>query len=124
MSQITLKLWVSNQVGCDSDCTDSYILGAGWRAPAGVALDADAQTLTGEPEAVWAAYRSLAAAVADMGHGVDMDGDEIPGTPALTACPTDLICGGYTCAAHALARVESRRCETWAGFVAAVPALS
>lgn len=88
---ITLKLWIENQVGVDTDCTDAYIRAAHWHPPAGVTLDAAASTLSGEDaEAVWAAYRSLAASVANAGHGLDDPEDELAaeeaaGAPSLTA---------------------------------------
>ena len=41
------------------------------------------------------------------------------GQPTLTACPEQLVCEGYTCAAESLARLESPVQETWAAFVAA-----
>ena len=123
--QVTLKLWVSNQVGVDSDCTANYIEATSWKAPSGVTLDTDAQTISGEAEEAWAAYRSLAAAVAGVGHGTDFEGDDIEADePTLTACPEQLVCEGYTCAAESLARLESPVQETWAGFVASVPSLS
>lgn len=121
---VTLKLWVSNQEGVDCDCTARYIEVAGWQAPTGVALDVDAQTINGEAEAAWAAYHELATLVAMAGHGTDCDGNEIDGEPVLTACPTQLVCEGYTCAAESLARLESPRQETWAGFVEAIPSLA
>lgn len=120
---VTLKLWVGNQVGVDSDCTANYVAATGWKAPAGVTLDA--QTLSGEAGAAWAAYRSLAAAVAAAGHGADADGNAIEADPpVLTACPSQLVCEGYTGAAEAIARLESPTRETWAGFVASVPSLA
>lgn len=123
--QVTLKLWVSNQVGVDSDCTANYIEATSWKAPSGVTLDTDAQTISGEAEEAWAAYRSLAAAVAGVGHGTDFEGDDIEADePTLTACPEQLVCEGYTCAAESLARLESPVQETWAGFVASVPSLT
>jgi hypothetical protein len=123
--QVTLKLWVSNQAGVDSDCTANYIEATRWQAPSGVTLDTDAQTLAGEAEAVWTAYRSLAKAVAGVGHGLDdAEAEEEAGQPTLTACPEQLVCEGYTCAAESLARLESPVQETWAGFVASVPSLA
>lgn len=122
---VTLKLWVTNQAGVDSDCTVNYIEATGWTAPAGVTLDTDAQTLSGEAEAAWLAYRSLAKAVAGVGYGLDdAEAEEEAGEPTLTACPEQLVCEGYTCAAESLARLESTVQETWAGFVASVPSLA
>lgn len=86
METITLKLWVSNQYGCDSDMTYSYLQASRWKAPAGVILDINAQTLSGPPEKTWEAYRSLAEAVAANGHGVDCDWAD---DPCLTAATED-----------------------------------
>lgn len=127
MKTIELRLWISNQTeGAGCDCTTHYIEAADWVPPAGVTLDADAQMLTGEAEATWAAYRSLAAAVAEVGHGTDFDGDEIEeiGEPILTACPRQLICDGWTSAGESLARLESPEHETWGSFVTSIPSLA
>ena len=118
---VKLKLYVSNQVGVDSDFTYSYIEAgiklANWTAPAGVVLDINAQTLSGEVNAAWSAYRQLAEAVSLGGHGVDFDGNEIDAdAPVLTACPSDLICDYYTTAAQALSRYVSQEAKTWAQF--------
>lgn len=116
---ITLKLWVSNQPN-DSDCTDEYLMMAvtsGWIAPCGVTLDLTGATIRGDdPEVVWRAFCLLADAVAEVGHGDDVGEDA--GRPCLTACPEWL-----EGAAKSLARKESTCHETWAEFVAAVPAL-
>ena len=114
---ITLHLWVSNQPN-DSDCTDEYLTLAetsGWIAPPGVTLNLTGSTITGDdPEVVWRAFCLLADIVADVGHGDDNE----DGFACLTACPD-----GLDGAAKSLARQESTCHETWAEFVAAVPAL-
>jgi hypothetical protein len=115
----TISLRVENHT-CDHDVTYAYIDAANWTAPEGVAYDRDAGTLTGETDAVWAAYKSLAAMVADAGHGdADIDGE-----PILSACPVELIDESSGGAAECLARMMSPDCDTWAEFVAAVPSLA
>lgn len=120
MKAITLKLWVSNQPGNDSDRTSDYLALAvtgDWSAPPGVVLDVAGATLSGDcPEVVWRAYGLLADVVAEVGHGDDVADDV--GQPSLTACPV-----GLDGAAKSLARKESTAHDTWAEFVAAVPAL-
>lgn len=111
---VTLKLWVSNQFG-DCDHTDAYLVDTGWTAPPGVRYSPERATLAGSPEAVWSAYRELAAAVAAGGHGVD--GTE--GEPVLTACPE-----GLEGIAARLARLESTEHQTWAAFAAEIPSLA
>ena len=124
-TQITLKLWVSNQAGCDCDCTDLYIRGAGYTPPPGVVLDVMSQTLCGKPSAAWRAYRALAKAVALGGHGLDdIEAEQEAGEPRLTACPVGLVSDGYVSAAESLARLESPAQPTWAKFVAAIPCLA
>jgi len=117
--KVSLSLWVSNQVGSDSDCTSEYIESSGWVAPSGIILD-DTK-ITGEADEVWASYRSLAQAVRSVGHGSDMDGNDVESdSPILTACPEELMCQGYTCAAESVARLESPLHETWDRFLAAI----
>ncbi len=115
---ITLQLWVANQIG-DSDQTINYIEATGWHPPAGVVFDEDEQTLSGIAELTWQAYRTLAALVTRVGHGVDVDDDEID-APALTACPVELMVAGCTCAAESLARQRSQESLTWEEFAAVV----
>lgn len=123
--QVTLKLWVSNQAGCDCDCTNLYIQASGYAPPAGVVLDAKSQTLSGKAGAAWRAYQALAKAVARAGHGLDDAEAELEaGEPRLTACPDQLVSDWYTSAVESLSRLESPRQKTWSQFVAAIPALA
>lgn len=115
----TIHLNVENHT-CDHDVTYAYIDAANWTTPEGVTYDRHAQTLSGEANAVWAAYKSLAVAVANAGHGdADIDGE-----PVLSACPVELIDETSGGAAEYLARMTSTECETWAEFVASVPSLA
>lgn len=116
MSTTMLSLRVENHT-CDHDVTYAHIDATTWAAPEGVMYDRDAGTLTGETVAVWAAYKSLAVAVANAGHG-DIDGE-----PILSACPVELIDESSGGAAECLARMMSPECNTWAEFVAVVPSL-
>ncbi len=101
-----LHLWVENQVETGSDATGSYLAAADWSAPSGITLHG--QQLAGDDvDAVWDAYRTLAAAVAAAGHG-DACADGELGPPTLTACPAGLRHDGYTSAAESLARLASR----------------
>ncbi len=123
--QLTLKLWVSNQAGCDCDCTNLYIRAAGYTPPPGVVLDVTSQTLCGKASATWRAYRALAKAVARAGHGLDdIESEREAGVPRLTACPDGLVSDGYMSAVESLARRESPAHATWANFVAAIPCLA
>jgi hypothetical protein len=125
MQSITLKLWVSNQAGVDSDMTYAYIQGSRWAAPDGVVLDVEEQTLSGPAAKTWQAYRSLAASVAAVGHGLDdASAEEAAGEPCLTACPTEIVHPDYTCAAESLARTVSSSARTWAEFVRQIPELA
>ena len=115
----TIRLQVENHT-CDHDVTSFYIDATTWTAPVGVTYDRDAQTLTGEANAVWAAYKLLAVAVADAGHGdADVDGD-----PILSACPVEMIDESSGGSAEHLARMMSTDCNTWAEFQQAVPSLT
>ena len=114
----TISLRVENHT-CDHDVTYAYIDAANWTTPEGVTYDRHAQTLSGEANAVWAAYKSLAVAVANAGHGdADIDGE-----PVLSACPVELIDETSGGAAEYLARMMSTQCGTWAEFQQAVPSL-
>ena len=119
---VKLKLYVSNQVGVDSDFTYSYIEAginsANWTAPAGVVLNINAQTLAGEVNAAWSAFIKLAEAVSRVGHGTDFDGNEIEADePVLTACPTQLIAAPNKTACQSLSQLFSQEAKTWAQFV-------
>ena len=111
--QITLDLWVENQdeIDADVDCTEAYIRATGWQPPRGIVLAG--QQLSGEAETVYSAFRDLAAAVADEGHGEDVDPEAVA-LPSLTACPVDSIAAGYTTAAESLARMTCREYATYA----------
>jgi len=120
----TISLRVENHT-CDHDVTCFYIDATSWTAPEGVTYNRNDSTLTGEPDAVWAAYKSLAVAVADAGHGdVDIDHEDLIGSPILSACPVELIDNTSGGAAESLARMMSPQCNTWAAFVASVPSLA
>ena len=115
----TVNVRVENHT-CDHDVTYAYIDATTWTAPDGVTYNRNDSTLTGEPEAVWSAYKSLAVAVADAGHGdVDVEGD-----PVLSACPVELIDESSGGSAEHLARMMSTDCNTWAEFKQAVPSLT
>ena len=124
----TLHLWVNNQEGTDCDCTYAYLgagMNRGWTVPTGVFLDIQASTISGgDAETVFSAFLSLAAAVAEAGHGEDMDGQPIPGQPNLTACPDELREISYTSAAESLARLTCREHTTYAAWAAEVPAMA
>jgi hypothetical protein len=121
-----LHLWVSNQVGVDTDCTTYYLRGAGWTAPEGVALDAEAQILSGDnPYRVWSAYRSLLRSVANRGHGLDsVEAEKDAGEPNLTATPAQLREHHFVSSAESLARTLSPKCTSWTEFVRRIPGLS
>lgn len=120
MKTVTLKLWVDNQseVGLDWDATTDYIRAAHWRTPAGVTLDG--QTLAGESEAAYAAFRALADAVAEAGHG-DTEIDAAASAPNLTACPSDLCEEGYTSAGESLARLTCRQHASFRVWMTQIP---
>ena len=116
----TLNLRVENHT-CDHDVTYAYLQNASWQPSEGVQYDTDECTLSGDnPERVWADYKSLAAEIAELGHG---DSSETE-APILSACPTELIdlCSGG--ASEALARMNSTEFGTWGEFVASVPSLT
>lgn len=115
----TLLLWVSNQPG-DSDHTYHYIQAAAWNPPAGVTLTntPTTQELSGDdPEAVFAAYQSLAAIVAELGHGDDIDGDPIEGEADLTACLPGAADDHVCTARRSWLRCTSREARSYAEWV-------
>jgi len=121
---ITVIVRVENHT-CDHDVTCYYIDAAYWTAPVGVTYNRHDSTLSGESNAVWSAYKSLAVAVADAGHGdADIDVEDLMGKPILSACPVELIDESSGGAAEHLARMMSPQCNTWAEFVAEVPSLA
>ena len=123
--QITLSLWVSNQVGVNCDCTYHYIRLSGWRPPVGVVYDDDEMTLTGEAEATWAAFRDLKAVVAAKGHG-DVEVPSDVGDPCLTACPVQIfeINGRWSAEECCARNIYSDECEAWADFARHYPELA
>jgi hypothetical protein len=120
MASLTLSLWVSDQPeGTDGDCTALYVRAARFTPADGVTHDPDAVTLSGDdPETVYAEFRRLAALVAAVGHGEDADGNDLHGVPTLTACPVELIEGGWRSAAETLARQASTSAPTYAEWSA------
>jgi hypothetical protein len=79
-----LEMWVENQVGVDTDCTEHYIAATGWVPPAGVELRG--HVLRGDDiDAVYAAYEELRDLVASVGHGSD-EIDAECGAPSLVVC--------------------------------------
>ena len=116
----TVNVRVENHT-CDHDVTYAYLQNADWAPSEGVQYNAEECTLSGDnPEQVWADYKSLAAVIAELGHG---DSSETE-APILSACPAELIdlySGG---ASEALARMNSVECDTWGEFVASVPSLT
>lgn len=113
-NETKLNLWVSNMdvAGANSDYTEDYLREAGatdiMTRHIGVTLKG--QTLTGsDPEALFAAYVDLRAAVAAAGHGVD--DEELP-EPELVAS----ISGRDEGAAKGLERLVSATANSWADF--------
>lgn len=115
MKTTTLQLWVENQP-CDHDCTCAYISAACVRLPSDVVYDEKETTLTGPTESVWSAFKLLQKELAEIGHGEDMDEEDLA-PPKLTACPVDWITPGYTSATESLARIGSVEKDTWEEFV-------
>jgi hypothetical protein len=115
-----LHLWVDNQPeGVGHDTTSYYIRSAirrGWKPPPGVNVEDDG-VLTGEPNDVYAAYKSLAATIGEAGHG-DGSIDLQLGPPQLTAVPHQVLNNDSDSSVQ-MARIYSRERPDWRSFAKA-----